>query len=432
MKYVIKIFSCIGWYPNLDLSQKAAAAKIKKMIDDEGLSFNYDRENEYLKILRFLRARKYDVNLTMDLIRNDVKWRVENRVCDLKDYQVEDIIELSPTQMFEHFPAWVQGFDKEGRPVSYRKFGQLDCKKVLTLTTMENLVRFHVWETEQALRLLYEQSEKMDANIETFTVVVDADGFGLRLFTNEAIAFAKALAITDSDHYPERLGTLFVINAPSVLWLSWRIVQTFLDEVTRKKIQIFSSDRSEWEPVLKEHIDVDQIPRQYGGTAPDLSNEDCIRQMNPPRSPERIVTDSNSEASKPLKLVSATHFDPFPEPSTPAPATESTKIKARKGTWILDVLQCTSFCNPEDSDDFVINLSSQIEGMSSRQDMDMDSLQKEEKEEGEEKEEEKPFINEADDVRAVPYETYEPNIDETPEKQQEVVGDQRKGCFFCW
>lgn len=46
------------------------------------------------------------------------------------------------------------------------------------------------------------------------------------------------MAITDSDHYPERLGTMIIINAPSVLSFAWRIIQGFLDAVTKEKINI--------------------------------------------------------------------------------------------------------------------------------------------------------------------------------------------------
>lgn len=46
------------------------------------------------------------------------------------------------------------------------------------------------------------------------------------------------MAVTDSDHYPERLGTMIIVNAPSVLSFAWRIIQGFLDAVTKEKINI--------------------------------------------------------------------------------------------------------------------------------------------------------------------------------------------------
>ncbi len=46
------------------------------------------------------------------------------------------------------------------------------------------------------------------------------------------------MATTDSDHYPERLGTMVIVNAPAMLSFAWRIIQGFLDPVTKEKINI--------------------------------------------------------------------------------------------------------------------------------------------------------------------------------------------------
>ena len=51
----------IGCYPNLDENQLDCAEKVKEMIKAEKLHFNIDEEVEFLKILRFLRARKFNV-----------------------------------------------------------------------------------------------------------------------------------------------------------------------------------------------------------------------------------------------------------------------------------------------------------------------------------------------------------------------------------
>lgn len=190
-------------------------------------------------------------------------------------------------QVYQFFPTWIQGVDKQLRPVSYRKFGKFEIWNVLKLTTMQKLIRFHAWETEMALHRMYRMSGKHGYNIETFVLVIDAAGWGLRLATSDAYAFIKGMATTDSNHYPERLGTMIIINAPTMLSVAWRVVQTFLDPVTTQKVRILSS-RSDWEPALREHIEADQIPAQYGGTAPDPSPEDAIRSMNPESSAKDV------------------------------------------------------------------------------------------------------------------------------------------------
>jgi hypothetical protein len=103
----------------------------------------------------------------------------------------------------------------------------------------------------------------------------------MRLATNDAFTFIKGMAVTDSDHYPERLGTLLVINAPSMLAVAYRVIQGFLDNIQKQKIRIMGTDRNEWLPVLLEYIDIDQIPMQYGGTAPDPTPDEAINSMNP-------------------------------------------------------------------------------------------------------------------------------------------------------
>lgn len=46
------------------------------------------------------------------------------------------------------------------------------------------------------------------------------------------------------------------------------------------------SNQEEWLPVLLKYIDKEQIPRQYGGTAPDPVGAEAINSMNPPEEPE--------------------------------------------------------------------------------------------------------------------------------------------------
>jgi hypothetical protein len=146
---------------------------------------------------------------------------------------------------------------------------------------MNRLVRFHAWESEAALRAMKKNSKRFDCNIETFTTIVDAAGWTTRLATSDAFTFIKGMAKVDSDHYPERLGSLLIINAPTALSWAYNIIKPFLDEVTKAKIQIMSN-RNQWEPALFNLIDRNQVPMQYGGTAPDLTPEEALASLDPP------------------------------------------------------------------------------------------------------------------------------------------------------
>ena len=53
-------------------------------------------------------------------------------------------------------------------------------------------------------------------------------------------------------HYPERLGELWFLNAPFIFWSLWRIVSPFIQQATKDKIKFLSGkDR---ERMLQEHI----------------------------------------------------------------------------------------------------------------------------------------------------------------------------------
>jgi hypothetical protein len=290
-----------GYYPNISAIQLAAASQVMRMIQDEKLNFETDREDTFLKVLRFLRARKYNVKNAMQMIREDVRWRAEQNRLNLSQESAQEVLNCEVKLLYQYFPVWFQGFDKQMRPVSYRQFGKFEIWNVLKLTTMERLVRFHAWETEQALRSMYELTETTGYNIETFVLVIDAAGWNMKLATTDAFTFIKGMAVTDSDHYPERLGTMVIINAPTMLSFAWRIIQGFLDPVTKDKIRILS-DPADWQPVLQQYIDRDQIPQQYGGTARDLTADEAISAMNPPKSTSECdgIEEISSQQSRPV------------------------------------------------------------------------------------------------------------------------------------
>lgn len=292
----------LGYYPNISADQLKAVNDLYNLLQKSNLEINIDEENEFFKLLRFLRARKFNVAKSFDLLKNDVEWRQQSNRTNLRNENAVDVLGCPVESVAKYFPAWIQGNDKQLRPVSYRQFGKFEIWNVLKSTSLENLLRFHAWETEQALRLMYKNGTEKGYNIETFVVVVDAAGWKMKLATGnvylqilvdylanfqyclgDAYTFIKGMASTDSDHYPERLGMLVVINAPSMLSVAWKIVKGFLDDVTKAKIKIFSSQK-DWQKVLFQAIDRDQIPEMYGGTAPNPDLEAAINLMNPEES----------------------------------------------------------------------------------------------------------------------------------------------------
>ena len=80
----------------------------------------------------------------------------------------------------------------------------------------------------------------------------------------------KASKITQ-DYYPEQLGQLCIVNAPWTFTAVWKIVQGWLDEKTRQKIQIVGGKPFK---TLVKYIDEDSIPDFLGGNCTRKLEED--------------------------------------------------------------------------------------------------------------------------------------------------------------
>jgi len=59
---------------------------------------------------------------------------------------------------------------------------------------------------------------------------------------------------------------MIVLNVPGFFNLSWKIIKTFVDKRTVSKVELISN-RQKGERRLKELIDLDQLPEDYGGNA---------------------------------------------------------------------------------------------------------------------------------------------------------------------
>ncbi|CAH7671827.1 hypothetical protein PPACK8108_LOCUS6656 [Phakopsora pachyrhizi] len=236
-------------------------------------------------ILKFLRARKWNVSEALRMMLTCLKWRV--------DFGVEGIIRRGEDverkkkqgggktdivndeereggglvleedgEEGEGFlnqlrvgKSFVQGVDRLGRPVVYINVKLHKASD----QSLRNLEEFIVYGME-VVRLMLRPPL-----IEKATIVIDMTGFGMANMDWKSLAFIiKCLEA----YYPESLNVLIVHNPPWVFHGLWKVIAPMLDlqfllllAVVRSKIQMTKSTDE-----LKVHIDEKKLISSLGGS----------------------------------------------------------------------------------------------------------------------------------------------------------------------
>lgn len=255
----------------LQVQELLDAAKAANLPIAKWLSRNNETgdlvETEEMMAYRFCRARAFKVKDAIKMLKADLTWREEQAILALQLQQPSDFCDFDPKELVKSMPILLHGHDKKGRSIVYKQFGaECRIKDLLKVTSADVLVRYHIWQTEKCLQCLSVQSQSLQRPVDQMMVIIDAKGWHIGLATPSAMGFLKRIAAVDSDHYPERLGRLIVINAPYMLAWSWKVIKGWLDPRTKNKIEILGPEKN-WLPRLLEEVDEEQIPEMYGGKA---------------------------------------------------------------------------------------------------------------------------------------------------------------------
>uniref|UniRef100_A0A158Q8A3 CRAL-TRIO domain-containing protein n=1 Tax=Elaeophora elaphi TaxID=1147741 RepID=A0A158Q8A3_9BILA len=216
-------------------------------------------------LLRFLRARDFDVARASDMVQKSVKWR--------KQHNVDKILQEfeAPPILKQFFPGCWHHNDKEGRPVFVLRLGKLDMKGLLRTCGMETIMKFTLSVVEQGLIKTAKATKILGAPISTWTLLVDLEGLSMRHLWRPGIqALLRIIEVAEA-HYPETMGLVLIARAPRVFPVLWTLISPFIDENTRKKFMINAG-----EPVISElrkYIEEQYIPEFLGGTCSCMAPE---------------------------------------------------------------------------------------------------------------------------------------------------------------
>ncbi|KAF8583349.1 CRAL/TRIO domain-containing protein [Ramaria rubella] len=241
-------------------------AEFRRQVETEGIIHEGDTigtDDETL--LRFLRARKFDIKNAKAMLAAAQEWRktVEGigideiyDEIDPFDYPERDVV-------FKYWPMRFHKTDKEGRPMNFQTFGAMDVAALYRHVGPERHWRALLATAESLVReVLPACSRAKGSKVNAALCVVDLKGFGVGQFW-QAKHLVKDSFYLSQNYYPETMGRLMVVNAPASFTIIWGVVKRWLAPETIAKVDILGTD---YVDRLLEHIDAENLPANLGGT----------------------------------------------------------------------------------------------------------------------------------------------------------------------
>lgn len=105
-------------------------------------------------------------------------------------------------------------------------------------------------------------SRKAGRLLETCCTIMDMKGVGVTRIPS-VYGYVKQASAISQDHYPERLGKLYIINAPWGFSSVFSVIKGFLDPVTVSKIHVLGSG---YQKELLAQVPKENLPKAFGGT----------------------------------------------------------------------------------------------------------------------------------------------------------------------
>ncbi|KAG5952139.1 hypothetical protein E4U53_001505 [Claviceps sorghi] len=212
-------------------------------------------------MLRFLRARKWDINQALLMMLKALVWRSTHaRVDDdvLRRGEAgaadderngDDAAQRLGGDFLKQMrlgKSFFHGVDRENRPITLIR-ARLHRAADQCVESMERYTTY-MCETGRFA---------MNAPCETICLVFDLTGFTLANMDYTPIKF---MVMCFEANYPESLGVILIHNSPWVFKACWKIIQSWLDPVIASKVH-FTYTR----PDLEVYIAPDKLIKELGG-----------------------------------------------------------------------------------------------------------------------------------------------------------------------
>lgn len=288
------------------------------------------QHDDYHTLLRFLKARKFDLEKTKIMWRDMLRWRKEFGADTIEqDFAFEELDEVKNC-----YPHGFHGVDKEGRPIYIERIGKVNPQRLSEVTSLDRYLKYHVLEFERTLNKKFPAcSIAAKRHIDSTTTILDVAGVGMKNFSKSARDLVMGIQKIDSNNYPETLHRLFIINAGAGFKMLWSSIKGFLDPTTASKIHVLGN---KYQSKLLELIDSRDLPEFFGGTCVCAGQGGCMNSDKGPWNDSEILMKvQNGYARGARQVITLSEDGPVePEPQEMDESNLSTFARGESGSQL--------------------------------------------------------------------------------------------------
>eukprot|EP01080_Neovahlkampfia_damariscottae_P001901 gene1901-1041_t len=205
-------------------------------------------------LIRYLRARDFNLDLSETLLRDTLKWREEFKPHEITASEMETEAKMGK--------IYIPGFDKYGRPIVVMR-----PSRETGASSYDVQLKYLVYMLERACNLMSE-------GVHQLIWLIDFSDFSTSGAPpiSQCIETLKILA----NHFPERLAHCFFMDTPWLFKFFWATISAFVNQKTADKVIIVtsSSSQEDKQQTMSKYFDLDFLEKGFGGNSDYVFDSD--------------------------------------------------------------------------------------------------------------------------------------------------------------